>query len=223
MLLAVASLGVVPYDRALDLQERLVDARARGGEDTLLLLEHPPVYTLGRGADTAFLGAAAGGAVPVVRTSRGGQVTYHGPGQLVAYPVVDLRGHRCDVRWYVRRLEDVVIRSLEAFGITGERVDGAPGVWVAGAKIASIGIAVRRWITWHGVALNVDVDLTPFTRIVPCGLAGVRMTSLAREGRSVDRAAVGEVLARAFASVFGYDVVVPYEPTFVHSLAGAAS
>jgi lipoate-protein ligase B len=199
---------MVPYARALAWQERLVEERGRGGDDRLDLLEHPPVYTLGRGADATFLAAAAGGPVPVVRTSRGGQVTYHGPGQLVAYPVLDLRRHRCDVRWYVRRLEDVLIRTLATFGVEGERVAGAPGVWVAGAKIASIGIAVRRWITWHGLALNVDVDLTPFTRIVPCGLAGVRMTSLAGEGRSVGVVEAAAALTGAFARVFGYDTAV---------------
>jgi lipoyl(octanoyl) transferase len=172
-------------------------------------LEHPPVYTLGRGADPVFLrDVAEGGDVPVVRTSRGGQVTYHGPGQLVGYPVVDLRQHRCDVRWYVRRLEAVLVRTLAACQIVGFRVEGTPGVWTERGKIASIGIAVRRWVTWHGFALNVDVDLTAFERIVPCGLAGVRMTSCADEGSAVDVAAVARALRGEFASVFGYEEVV---------------
>jgi len=192
------------YASALDLQEALVARRLVGGDDVLLLLEHPPVYTLGRGGDPAFLGDAAMSDVPVVRTSRGGQVTYHGPGQLVGYPIVDLHGHRLDVRWYVRRLEETLIRALAALGVPAERRDGAPGVWTGGAKIASIGIALRRWVTWHGFALNVAPDVSPFERITPCGLSGVRMTSVAREGGPAAVGVVADVVLAAFVETFGY-------------------
>src|SRR5262245_45737307 len=204
MRLLVSQLGTVDYTSATALQEQLVEQRLAGGDDRLLLLEHPAVYTLGRGGDPRFLGLAAEGPIPIVRSSRGGQVTYHGPGQLVSYPIVDLRAHRCDVRWYVRQLEAVLIDTLAQAGLAGERREGAPGVWVHGAKIASIGVAIRRWITWHGVALNVGADVSAFERITPCGLDGVRMTSLAREGvmASVSEAAV--MLRDAFVRVFGY-------------------
>ncbi len=202
--------GLVPYDRATAWQEGLVERRRAGGSDVLLLLEHPPVYTLGRGADPRFLGAGADGPIPVVRAGRGGQVTYHGPGQLVGYPIVDLRGHRQDVHWYVRELEQVLIDALDAFGIVAGRVTGLTGVWVDGRrKIASIGIGIRRWVTWHGFALNVGRDLTPFAAITPCGLSGVVMTSVACEGGPDDVERVGDVVLAAFTARFGYaDVCV---------------
>ena len=209
-ILEVGRAGLVGYAEALDWQESLRDRALAGGPDVLLLLEHPPVYTLGRGADATFLRDAAGGAVPVVRSTRGGQVTYHGPGQLVGYPILDLRRHRLDVRWYVTALEEVLIRTLGGFDITGGRRPGAPGVWVGDRKIASIGIALRRWCTWHGFALNVACDLAPFRAITPCGLAGVEMTSLQREGGvPADVEAVAGVVLRSFGSVFGYAGVRP--------------
>ena len=185
--LAVARPGRLAYEAAARWQELLVERRlGSDGTDCLLLLEHPPVYTLGRGADPRFLGAGAAGDIPVVRTTRGGQVTYHGPGQLVGYPIVDLRGHRQDVRWYVREIEQVLIDALAVLGLVADRVQGLPGVWVAGRKIGSIGIAIRRWVTWHGFALNVAADLEAFAAITPCGIEGVRMTSVAREGGPAD-------------------------------------
>lgn len=209
--LEVARPGRVPYDVATTWQESLVTRRVDGrGPDAFLLLEHPPVYTLGRGADAAFVGAAAGGAIPVVRTGRGGQVTYHGPGQLVGYPIVDLGGHRRDVRWYVRSLEQVLVDALDRLGIRAGRLDGHPGVWVEGRrKIASIGVAIRRWVTWHGFALNVSADLRGFASITPCGIVGVEMTSVAREGGIDDVARVGDVVLDRFVARFGYDVVCP--------------
>jgi lipoyl(octanoyl) transferase len=209
--LAVARCGRVPYDAALAWQEALVARRIAGGPDALLLLEHPPVYTLGRGADARFLCAAGDGAVPVVRVGRGGQVTYHGPGQLVGYPIIDLRAHRPDVRWYVRSLEAVLIDALGDLGIRAERREGLTGVWVGSRKIASIGVAIRRWVTWHGFALNIGADLAGFGAITPCGIEGVVMTSVAREGDAadLDRAA-GVVLAR-FLDRFGYAAWRPLE------------
>jgi lipoyl(octanoyl) transferase len=204
MELEVGIPGRVEYARAVAWQEALVARRLAGGPDALLLLEHPPVYTLGRGADARFLGAAAGGVVPIVRAGRGGQVTYHGPGQLVGYPILSLRAHRPDVRWYLRMLEDVLIGALTDVGISAGRRDGLTGVWVGERKIASIGVGLRRWVSWHGFALNVGLDLTGFVAITPCGITGVEMTSVAREGgpREVE-ALIPMVLAR-FLGAFGY-------------------
>jgi len=210
--LEVARPGRVDYEEATRRQEALVERRGAGGADVLVLLEHPPVYTLGRGADPRFLGLAAGGPVPVVRTSRGGQVTYHGPGQLVGYPIVDLRAHRQDVRWYVRELEQTLIDALGVFGIGAARRDGFPGVWVEEwRKIASIGVGIRRWVTWHGFALNVARDVSGFDAITPCGIDGVRMTSIAREGGPDDVDAVADVVLGVFTRRFGYDAVRPIE------------
>jgi lipoyl(octanoyl) transferase len=207
--LEVGRPGLVDYGDALAWQESLRDRVLAGGPDVLLLLEHPPVYTLGRAADAAFLGTAPDGGIPVVRTTRGGQVTYHGPGQLVGYPLLDLRRHRADVRWYVTALEEVLIRALDHFGVTASRRRGAPGVWVGARKIGSVGIAIRHWCTWHGFALNVDGDMTPFRAIVPCGLTGVEMTSLDREGASARMDAVVDVVLACFVAVFGHVATGP--------------
>lgn len=204
MRLDVGIAGQVPYREALAWQEAVVARRLAGGPDTLLLLEHPPVYTLGRGADPQFLGAAAGGDVEVVRVGRGGQVTFHGPGQLIGYPILDLHGHRCDVRWYMRSLEEMLIDVLATFGIVAERRDGLTGVWVGARKIASLGVGIRRWVTWHGFALNVGADLGGFARITPCGIAGVEMTSVAREGGADDVATVRAAVLERFVAHFGY-------------------
>ena len=208
--LAVARPGRVAYDAATRWQEALVERRLAGdGTDAILLLEHPAVYTLGRGADPRFLGRGADGDVPVVRSSRGGQVTWHGPGQLVGYPILDLRGHRQDVRWYVREVEQVLIDALATLAIEAGRVDGLPGVWVGARKIASVGIAIRRWITWHGFALNVAPDLGGFAAITPCGIDGVQMTSVAHEGGTTEMEAVTDVVLAAFAARFGYERLTP--------------
>lgn len=207
--LEVGRPGTVEYEQATRWQEALVARRMTGGPDTLLLLEHPPVYTLGRGGDPRFLAAAARGPVPVVRATRGGQVTYHGPGQLVGYPILDLRAHRQDVRWYVRELEQVLIEALETMGVGGAgRLAGHPGVWIEGCrKIASIGVGIRRWVTWHGFALNVSADLRGFGSIVPCGIRGVAMTSVACEGGIADLERATTVTLAAFVRRFGYPEV----------------
>jgi lipoyl(octanoyl) transferase len=211
--LSIARPGVVEYERAVRWQEELVAGRLAGGRDVLLLLEHPPVYTLGRGADPGFLGLAAESGVPIVRAGRGGQVTYHGPGQLVGYPILDLRGHRQDVHWYVRTLEQTLIEALATLGIHAGRVHGATGVWVDGRrKIASIGIGIRRWVTWHGFALNVSSDLSGFAPIVPCGLAGIEMTSVAREAGPGDVVRAADAVAGAFVHRFGYDGTTRLDP-----------
>ena len=209
--LRVARCGRVPYEIALAWQEALVARRLDGGPDVLLVLEHPPVYTLGRGADARFLGAAAEGDIPVVRVGRGGQVTYHGPGQLVGYPIVGLRDLRPDVRWYVRGLEEVLIGALADLGIAAERRPGLTGVWVGPRKIGSIGVAIRRWVTWHGFALNVALDVSGFAAITPCGIDGVVMTSVAREGGPSDLGTVAGVVVRRFVRQFGYATVSALE------------
>jgi lipoate-protein ligase B len=177
-------LGRVDYQAALDLQEEILRERGARG-DVVLLLEHEPVYTTGRGGRSENLPPARGAAaIPVHRVGRGGDATYHGPGQLVGYPLVDLRARGGDVHAFLRSIEEAVLRTLADFGVAGCRVAGRTGVWVDEArprKIASIGIGVRRGITCHGFALNVALDLAPFDAIVPCALPDVRMTSIERE------------------------------------------
>jgi lipoyl(octanoyl) transferase len=187
MQLLVADLGTLPYTEALDLQRAVARARISGeiAEDLLLLVEHPPVVTLGRGTKAGNLTASpellAARGVELFEVDRGGDVTFHGPGQLVGYPVIDLKRHRQDLHWYLRQLEEALIRALAPFGIIGARSVGQTGVWTTGRKIASIGVHARDWVTWHGFALNVTTDLSYFDLIVPCGIADVAMTSIARE------------------------------------------
>ncbi|MCK6555517.1 lipoyl(octanoyl) transferase LipB [Candidatus Binatia bacterium] len=182
MSFTVRDLGRCSYADALALQCQLLECKL-GGDDTdyLLVVEHESVYTLGRGADVADLcGADARLGVPVFRVGRGGGVTYHGPGQVVAYPIVALRGRIRDVGRYVRTLEGALMATCAAFGIGAERRRGAPGAWVGDEKIAAVGVGVRRWVAWHGVALNVATDLSFFDAIVPCRMPSVRMTSMQR-------------------------------------------
>jgi lipoyl(octanoyl) transferase len=212
-ILNVARLGVVDYPAALELQRALVTARMHDSiGDTLLLLEHPHVYTLGRGADAAFI-LDPPADVPIHRVARGGQVTYHGPGQLVAYPIVKLEGAERDVIRYLRKLEQLILDALAAAGITAQRRAGLTGVWVGDEKIASIGVGIRRWTTLHGFAVNVATDLRFFERIVPCGIAGCRMTSLTALGRPAIRVAeFAGLIAPACAAVFDYRAIREVEP-----------
>ncbi|MEN6544962.1 MAG: lipoyl(octanoyl) transferase LipB [Armatimonadia bacterium] len=205
-LLDVRRLGRCDYEATACLQEDLV-ARRRAGEisDTLLLLEHDPVVTLGR---TSQERAVHGhNQLPVVETPRGGQATYHGPGQLVAYPILDLRDHRRDLHWYLRSLEQVVITALAEFRLEARNIEGFTGVWIGERKVCSIGVAVRGWVTYHGLALNVDCDMSGFSMISPCGLTAEDM------GRIVDYvpgATVSDVLPvveQAFRRNFGYGIV----------------
>src|SRR5215469_12358948 len=197
--LAIGDLGTVEYGRALALQQALVAARLREQiSDTLLVLEHPHIYTLGRGADEKFI-LARRGEVPVVRVSRGGQVTYHGPGQIVAYPILKLEGADRDVGRYLRKLELAMIHALERRGVSAETREKLTGVWVGRRKIGSIGVGIRRWVTYHGLALNVNVDLSYFDAIVPCGIAGCEMTSLAQLGHhEIGTGQFAETLADSF-------------------------
>jgi len=220
-------LGRVPYREAVTLQEELRQALRDGGTgarrpapaEHLLLLEHPHVYTLGRNASAADVLASAAWlrqrGIEVEESDRGGQVTYHGPGQLVGYPILDLSPDRRDVRRYVRDLEEVLIRTLAGFGITGEVRPGPAliGVWVGGEKIAAIGVHLSRWITTHGFALNVTPDLSLYAGIVPCGLRQEGITSMARLlGAAPPPAVVAAHLAGHFAEVFGRRLVEAAPP-----------
>jgi lipoyl(octanoyl) transferase len=218
--LAVADLGTLAYGAALERQRSLAEDRIAGRltDDLLLLVEHPPVVTLGRGARDSSLPIAPEllrrRGIEVFEIERGGDVTYHGPGQLVGYPIFDLGRHRRDLHWFLRQIEEALIQALGSFGIPGERRESYTGVWTAGRKIASIGIHVRQWVTWHGFALNVTTDLTPFSLIVPCGISDVVMTSLAQEldaqthGRTGARTELGrearEAVVEAFVRTFGF-------------------
>ena len=176
-------LGRITYDEGLSLQESLVTKKVEGDEaNSLLLLEHEPVYTMGRTRDESSLRDETILPHPVHRTNRGGQATYHGPGQLVGYPVLDLSLFNRDLHAYLRFLEDVLITLLDRHGVIGGRLEGKTGVWVGERKIASLGVGVRKWISMHGFAINICGDLSPFHHITPCGLPGVEMTSLEAEG-----------------------------------------
>ena len=190
-------LGRISYGDALAMQEEIV-ARKRGDNslgDELLLLEHEPVYTIGRTPDRSSLRGAEHLPHPLFPINRGGQATYHGPGQLVGYPIVDLRRYEQDLHRYLRWIEDVLIELLRGYDVTAQTRAGLTGVWVEDRKIASIGVGVRQWITMHGFALNVSGDLSAFDQIVPCGISNVTMTSIEREARK--SYFVEEVAARA--------------------------
>jgi len=209
-----SELGQVDYDLAARAQVTLREALARGeGPERLLLLEHPHVYTLGRNAEPSDVLLAAdelaARGIDLAETDRGGQVTYHGPGQLVGYPILDLNPDRRDLRRYVRDLQEVLVRTLRTWGVTAEGGEGEKiGVWTEGRKIASIGVHLARWRTTHGFALNVDPDLDLFGGIVACGLPSVRMTSIRRETGVVPaRRELVEKLVGCFAEVFERELV----------------
>jgi lipoyl(octanoyl) transferase len=210
--LDVRRLGTVPYTEALALQRSLAEERRQGHiADTLLLLQHPHVITLGVRGDggrshiLADPGALAACGVEVFEAGRGGDVTYHGPGQIVGYPIFDLNPDRRDVHRYVRDLEEVLIRTMFDFGIVADRIPGLTGVWVSGEKIAAIGVRIARWITSHGFALNVSTNLDYFRLIVPCGIADRGVTSVERQlGRPVPTDDVADRIATHFRNVFQF-------------------
>ncbi len=207
-------LGRIGYAEGVALQKALVQQRIAGEiDDTLLFVEHPPVITLGvrtRGSTTnvrADADALAARGVEVHETGRGGDVTFHGPGQLVGYPIIDLKPDRQDVHRYVRDLEDVLIRTAADFGIAADRVKGFSGAWVGDAKLAAIGVRISRWVTSHGFALNVTTDLSGFDLIVPCGITDRGVTSLsALLGREVAMADVEAAVVKHFAAVFDREI-----------------
>jgi lipoyl(octanoyl) transferase len=203
----VMNLGLVPYREAWELQRAVAGAVSQGAiPDTILLLEHPPVVTLGRRADDGELHIPEDAEVELVETNRGGKSTFHGPGQLVCYPILDLRRHGQDVKGYCRDLEEALIRTLAKLEVEGERIEGLTGVWLTRPprKIASIGIHISRWVTTHGYALNVDLDPAPFTQwITACGLEDAAFTTIARElGRPVTVDEVRPHALEALAEVF---------------------
>jgi lipoate-protein ligase B len=214
--IAVVDLGRRPYGEVLELQRDLCRRRVGGEltEDVLLLVEHEPVVTLGRSTRETSLPLSRrlleARGLEVFEVERGGDVTLHAPGQLVGYPILDLGGYRQDLHWYLRQIEEAMIRGLADLGVAAERNPGKTGVWTSGKKIASIGIHVKQWVTLHGFALNVTTDLSLFDLIVPCGIHGVTMTSVARErGAAADDlwgAARGAVIRR-FGEVFEREMV----------------
>jgi lipoate-protein ligase B len=209
--LDVLRLGRVPYEAAHALQQRLVQRRiAREVSDTLVLCEHDPVVTVGRSAVAPAVGDAS---IPVVQVERGGEATFHGPGQLVAYPILELPEGRRDLRRYLRDLEAVVIGALAEVEVTGERREGLTGVWVAGRKVCSIGVAVRRWVTWHGLALNLRADLGAFATFEPCGLDPAVMANVEEFTELPARTLLFEVLVvKHLCEVFGLELPPPPPP-----------
>jgi lipoyl(octanoyl) transferase len=214
--LVVRRLGLIPYGEALDLQKSLVEDRRAGRiPDTLLLLEHPHVITLGvklaeaRSHVVATAEALAARGVEVVEAGRGGDVTYHGPGQLVAYPILDLKPDRQDVHRYVRDLEAAMIGLCAAYSVAADRIVGLSGAWVGDRKIGAIGVRISRWISSHGLAFNVSPDLSYFDLIVPCGIADKAVTSLSLEvGRPVTVDGVTDAFVQAFVTVFDRTVMM---------------
>ncbi len=204
------NLGLTDYIQAWNWQRSLVESRRSHPSlnDVLIFLEHPPVYTLGTGASLEFLKFdPETSEVPVYRIERGGEVTYHCPGQLVGYPILNLRHYRPDLHWYLRQLEEVLIRVLALYGLDGGRIPGLTGVWVEGRKVAAIGIKVSRWITMHGFSLNVCPDLQGFHKIVPCGIADRPVGSLAEFIPDIQMDLVREQVATTFAEVFGLHLI----------------
>jgi len=222
MICEVQQLGRVDYSEALQLQRRNVALRKAGTiPDTLLLLEHPHVYTFGRNAKKEHLLVSreflTKVGAQVFETDRGGDITYHGPGQLVGYPILDLTRHRRDIAWYMRALEEALIGVAAGFGIRARRLNGVTGVWVGSEKLVAMGVHVSRWVTSHGFAFNVNTDLRYFEHIVHCGLRGKGVTSIEKLlGRNVEMDAVAQRLIEEFGQVFGFEMV-PVEESTVES------
>ena len=203
--LRLRRLGLADYEPVWRAMQQFTDERTETSDDELWLLQHPPVFTQGQAGKAEHV--LAPGDIPVIQVDRGGQVTYHGPGQIVAYPLIDLRRRGLGVRDFVSRIEESIIRVLAHYGVRGQRVPGAPGIYVGGEKIASLGLRVRRGRSFHGLAFNIDMDLEPFQRINPCGFAGLQVTQLSAfsEARleEVEDRLVGE-----FVALLDYSVVI---------------
>ncbi|WP_226889116.1 lipoyl(octanoyl) transferase LipB [Nostoc sp. MG11] len=204
--------GLMPYLNAHAWQRSLLAERIKNPSlnDVLILLEHPPVYTLGQGASPEFLKFEIDkSSYDVHRVERGGEVTYHCPGQLVGYPILNLQRYRQDLHWYLRQLEEVLIRVLAIYGLKGERIPAFTGVWLQGRKVAAIGIKVSRWITMHGFALNVCPDMKGFEQIVPCGISDKPIGSLAEWIPGITCQEVRSYVAKSFAEVFDMELIEP--------------
>lgn len=210
----VYQMGQMPYDQAWRWQKELLEQRRQNPalDDVLILLEHPPVYTLGTGSNPEFVHwETSPASYPVYRIERGGEVTHHCPGQLVGYPILNLRHHRQDLHWYLRQLEEVLIRVVNDCGLPAHREAGYTGVWVKDYKVAAIGIKVTRWMTMHGFALNVCPDLSGFTHIVPCGITDRRVGRLSQWIGEISPTEVRSLVVRHFAAVFDMQLVhVPF-------------
>jgi len=208
----VTDLGTIDYRAAWEKQKEAVRSADRTEYDLLYLVEHPPVITVGRSGDLRNVlvdeERLRSEGIEVIETDRGGDVTYHGPGQLVAYPILNLKMHRQDIGWYLRSLEEVILGALLELGIRGRRIKGYTGVWVGDSKVAAIGVGVRKWVTFHGLALNIDPDLDRFALITPCGIQDRSVTSIrAVLGRDVKRDGIVKPFLRRFGEVFTLDLV----------------
>lgn len=211
--LDIYELGTVPYEKALEYQESLLAKRiAERIPDSLILLEHPPTITTGRKGNTGNLLVRKEylekHGISFVHASRGGDITFHGPGQIVGYPILNLKNHEMDIRKHLRSIEEVIIQTLRDFGIEGRRIDGVTGVWVKRSKIASIGIAIRKWVTYHGFALNVSTNLDYFELILSCGITDVRITSIGswlKDEESIRMDNVTQSVIKNFMGVFGFE------------------
>ncbi len=204
--LDVVCLGRRKYDEVWEKQKELVDQRRfEAVPDTLILVEHDPVYTLGKNSNEDHLLQSRDKHVPIYQIERGGDVTFHGPGQLVGYPILDLHHHRLSVSWYMRTLEEILIQTLGQFGIESQRREGLTGVWVREEKIAALGVRLSRWISMHGFALNVNTDLKFFDGIIPCGIFEYDVTSMSQIlGKEVSLVEVEETLITVFRLLFSF-------------------
>ena len=207
--LILRRLGLAEYEAVWRDMQAFTDTRDETSSDELWLVQHPPVFTQGQAGKAEHV--LAPDEIPVIQVDRGGQVTYHGPGQIVAYPLVDIRRKGIAVREFVNRIEQAIIDVLEQYGVAGERVEGAPGIYVDGDKVASLGLRVRRGCTFHGLAFNIDMNLEPFQRINPCGFAGLQVTQLAALA-SVDFQDVENRLVSSLAQQLGYSEVSEINP-----------
>ena len=215
--LMVRRLGTVPYESVWRAMSNFTDSRDDATQDELWLLEHPPVFTLGQTGRMEHV--LDPGDIPIVQADRGGQVTYHGPGQIVAYPLLDLRRLGTGIRKLVDGLEQVVIDVLAGYGIEGARLDGAPGIYVEGRKIAALGLRVRRGCTFHGLAFNINMNLTPFSRINPCGYEGLQVTQVSDLGGPQTLSLVEDDLVAIFVNYFGYTLATAPTPQTVSAVS----
>ncbi len=206
--LQIKKMGLVPYEEAWEYQREMHSSRlAEEIPDTLILLEHPPVYTFGKNSDQSNLINPRD--AQVIRSDRGGDITWHGPGQLVGYPIINLEDHKRSVSWYMRGLEEVIIQTLKHYDITGDRISGMTGVWVGNQKVCAMGVRLSRWVTMHGFALNVRPDMSYFNGMIPCGIKGKEVVSMENLlGAEITIEEVSQPLIQAFQSVFEFEKVL---------------